>query len=229
MLGNSIYKNGDLGIDLGAVLGGDGPTPTTRRRRYRDEQPTEFPRAHRRGDQRDDCTIAGLLDSPSFFSPGYRVEFFANGATGQRYLGATTAPIGAAGTATFSATITAPVALGETVTATATGPDGNTSEFPTTVTVTAPAAISGTIFHDINGNANMTDDSGAVFANAGRCRLHLDDGDGVIDSGDSFVAAHEHDRLGGYTFGGLAAGNYYVVVNSRALDGHQRLGRPDLR
>ena len=27
VLGNSIYQNGDLGIDLGAVLGGDGPTP----------------------------------------------------------------------------------------------------------------------------------------------------------------------------------------------------------
>ena len=219
VLGNSIYQNGDLGIDLGAVLSGDGSTPNDPGDGDTGTNNLQnFPVLTGAATNGTTVTIAGSLDSLSFFAPGYRVEFFANGASGQRYLGFTTVPIGAAGTATFSATLTAAVALGETVTATATGPDGSTSEFSAGVTATAGSTISGTIFHDVNGNANVTDDAGAVFANTiGAVRLHLDDGDGVIDSGDSFVSIVDTNAAGGYTFTGLAAGNYYVVVNSRAL------------
>ena len=198
VLGNSIYQNGDLGIDLGAVLSGDGSTPNDPGDGDTGTNNLQnFPVLTGAATNGTTVTIAGSLDSLSFFAPGYRVEFFANGASGQRYLGFTTVPIGAAGTATFSATLTAAVALGETVTATATGPDGSTSEFSAGVTATAGSTISGTIFHDVNGDANVTDDDGAVFASAiGAVRLHLDDGDGVIDSGDSFVSDRQHERCG---------------------------------
>jgi parallel beta-helix repeat protein len=215
VLGNSIYQNGDLGIDLGAVLGGDGPTPNDAGDGDLGTNSLQnFAVLTGAATNGTTVTIAGSLDSVSGAS--YRVEFFANGPTGQRYLGFTTVPIGAASTATFSATLTAAVAIGETVTATATGPGGSTSEFSASVTATAGAAISGTIYHDVDGNANVTDDAGAVFAGVD-VRLHLDDGDAVIDSGDSFVNAVTTTGSGSYSFGGLAAGTYYVVVNSRTL------------
>ena len=59
--------------------------------------------------------------STALLRGAYRVEFFATNAGGvQRYLGTTTVPVGAAGTATFLANVTAAVAVGETITATAT-------------------------------------------------------------------------------------------------------------
>ncbi len=65
----------------------------------------------------------------------------------------------------------------------------------------------------------MTDDgAGAVFASAANAvALYLDDGDLIVDSGDSFISAVSTNLSGGYSFGGLASGTYYVVVNSRAL------------
>ena len=121
VLGNSIYPNRDLGIDLDAVLGGDGrrrtirATATPGRTTCRTSRcsPAPRPTARRSRSPARSTAVSGT---------GYRVEFFANGASGQRYLGFATVPIGAAGTATFSATLTAPVALGETITATATVP-----------------------------------------------------------------------------------------------------------
>ena len=209
ILHNAIYANTGIGIDLGdngptANDAGDVDTGANNLQ--------NFPVLTGAATNGTTVTVAGSLESSS---GTYLVEFFANGVGGPRYLGSTSVPIGAAGTATFSASLTATVAAGETITATATSPTNSTSELSAGVSATAGFAISGTIFHDVNGNA-ILDDSGAVFANVD-VRLHLDDGDGIIDSGDSFVAATTTSALGTYSFGGLATGTYYVVVNSRTL------------
>ncbi|MEO8428290.1 MAG: hypothetical protein ABI651_14365, partial [Verrucomicrobiota bacterium] len=76
---------------------------------------------------------ARLISAPNVTC---RVEFFANGSgdnsgygEGERFLGATEVTPGLLGLADFVFTNTAPVAVGEYITATATDPAGNTSEF----------------------------------------------------------------------------------------------------
>ena len=131
VLGNVIYQNGDLGIDLGAVLGGDGPTPNdpgdvdTGTNNLQN-----FPVLTGAATNGTTVTIAGSLNSTA--STTYRIEFFANGVGGPRFLGAASPDlfINAAGSATFSASLTAPVAVGEIITATATNlTTSSTSEF----------------------------------------------------------------------------------------------------
>ena len=215
VLGNSIYSNSGIGIDLGA----NGATPNDVGVFDADTGPNglqNFPVLTGAAVNGAIVSIAGSVDSAS--GTNYRVEFFANNASGQRYLGSTTVLVGAAGTATFLANVTAAVAVGETITATATNLTNNsTSGLSAGVAATAGFSISGTIFNDVNGNASIADDGGAVFGGT-EVRLHLDDGDGVIDSGDSFVGITTTSGTGAYSFVGLAPGTYYVVVNSRTID-----------
>ena len=218
ILGNVIYSNTGIAIDL---EGSNGSTPNDAG--DLDTGPNNlqnFPVLTGAATNGTTVTVAGSLDSTA--STTYRIEFFANGVGGPRFLGALSPNlfVGAAGSATFSASLTTPVAVGETITATATNLTTNsTSELSAVVTATAGVSISGTLFHDVNGNANVTDDgASALFANVtSAVALYLDDGDLVIDSGDSFVAAVNTNASGQYTFNGLASGTYYVVVNSRTL------------
>ena len=70
----------------------------------------------------------------------------------------------------------------------------NTSEFSNAV-VAGDRTISGTIHHDVNGNANVADDGGAVFPNAANAaRLYLDNGNGAIDAGDLSPARRNRRR-----------------------------------
>jgi hypothetical protein len=217
VLGNVIYANAEQSIDInddGVTFNdaGDGDAGTN--------ELQNFPVLFGAAISGPTVTISGTLESVA--STNYRIEFFADGVGGPRFLGALSPNlfIGAAGSATFVASLTTPVAAGETITATATNlATGSTSELSGPVTATAGFAISGTLFHDVNGNAVVTDDgASAVFANtANAVALYLDDGDLVVDSGDSFISAVSTNASGGYTFGGLASGTYYVVVNSRAL------------
>ena len=217
ILGNVIHSNTGIAIDLAdngptANDAGDGDTGANNLQ--------NFPALTGAATTGTTVTIAGSLDSTA--STNYRIEFFANGVGGPRFLGAgsPTLFVGAAGSATFSYTLTTSVAVGETITATATNlTTSSTSELSAAVTAAAGASISGTLFHDVNGNANITDDgAGAFFANVtGAAALYLDDGDGVIDSGDSFVASVNTNASGQYIFNALASGTYYVAVNSKAL------------
>ncbi|MGB8436788.1 MAG: right-handed parallel beta-helix repeat-containing protein, partial [Burkholderiales bacterium] len=221
---NVIYGNTGLGIDLSSTsLIGDGVTMNDNAVFDADNGPNgyqNFPVLTGAATNGTTVTIAGSLDSAA--GTAYRIEFFANGVGGPRFLGALSPDllVGASGSATFSASLAKSVAVSETITATATNLTTlATSEFSAAVVAGAPGSISGTIYHDINGNADITDDgASAVFANAlNAVALYLDDGDGIIDSGDSFVSAVSTDALGGYVFGSLAAGDYYVVVNSQRL------------
>ncbi|MCP4983440.1 MAG: hypothetical protein GY935_23435, partial [Gammaproteobacteria bacterium] len=144
-LGNSIYANGGLGIDLN----GDGVTTNdTNDADTGANNLQNFPVITAAATAGSQIEISGTLDTNGL-NKDYRIEFFATGTpdgTGygqaERYLGYTTITTDGSGDATFTATIEALVYVGEEVTATATvdnggGSYGDTSEFAANFTATA--------------------------------------------------------------------------------------------
>ena len=142
ILGNSIYANDQLGIDLN----NDGVTPndvgdadlgTNNLQNYPVLESADF--------VLDKVRIRGSLNTAP--SNSYRIEFFGDTAAdssgfgeARTFLGTITLRTGPDGLATFDATLGYPAGT-RVVTATATDPDGNTSEFSRTIAVTgSPAA-----------------------------------------------------------------------------------------
>jgi CSLREA domain-containing protein len=170
VLGNSIYSNGDLGIDLwpNGVTPNDGPgDPDTGPNNLQN-----FPVLTSASTNGSQLTIGGALTSTA--STQFRLEFFANIAAdpsgygeGQRYLGAYTVTTSAGGVATFSTTLAVTVATTETVSATATDPNGNTSEFSAVITPT-PAFVVNVTTDAPDAN---TADGICQTAVAGQCSL----------------------------------------------------------
>ena len=78
------------------------------------------------------------------------------------------------------------------------------------------STISGTIFHDVDGDADVAEVGTLAFAGA-TVSLYRDDGDGVIGTGDVFGSSTTATAGGAYNFTGLADGTYYVVVDSKSL------------
>jgi hypothetical protein len=146
ILGNAIWDNGELGIDLR----GDGPTPNDPG--DGDTGPNDvqnFPVIETAVQRPDRLVLAGTLDTQG---GDVRIELFANAAChasgfgeGETLLGAVT--VRATGDASRPATfaVTLPVAaIGRFITATATDAAGNTSEFSACVPVNAaPIAEAG--------------------------------------------------------------------------------------
>jgi CSLREA domain-containing protein len=132
VLGNAIFANGALGIDLNANGvdindTGDGDSGSNNLQNH-----PVLSAAMTNG--AGTATFAGSLNSAA--STTYRVEFFAGGAVdpsgygeGQRYLGFTNVTTNAAGNAIVGVTLATSLTAGEYVTATATDPSNNTSEF----------------------------------------------------------------------------------------------------
>ena len=130
ILGNSIYANATLGIDLG----NDGPTPN------HPTSPTPGPNDFQNYPVLASVagnTIAGTLDS----TPGhtFRLEFFesprpgpGSQAQGQTFLGSTDVTTDATGNVSFTATLPVAINPGLAVTATATDttPGATTSATP---------------------------------------------------------------------------------------------------
>jgi Family of unknown function (DUF5719) len=124
ILGNSIYENGRLGIDLY----GDGVTNND------DQDPDGGPNGQQNYPlitRVNPTGVEGTLNSKP--DTTFRVELFSNRipdpsgyGEGQTYLGYVNVTTDSKGNARFSAPVT-----GTYVTATATDPDGNTSEFGT--------------------------------------------------------------------------------------------------
>jgi trimeric autotransporter adhesin len=129
ILSNSIFSNGELGIDLGSRLAGVTPNDPG----DPDPGPNElqnFPVLT--GISGD--TIEGTLNSKP--NTSYRLEFFANSecdpsmhGEGKLFLGATGVTTDGNGDAGFSFTSPTPVPSGQFVSATATDPVNSTSEF----------------------------------------------------------------------------------------------------
>jgi len=144
ILGNAIYANTGLGIDIDdngvtANDGGDGDGGPNQRQNY----PVLSSAVT---DGASTVTINGSFNSLA--STAFRIEFFASTTgdptgfgEGERYLGFATVTTDGTGNASFGPTLPATVAVGEIVTATATDPSGNTSEFSggVSATTTPPA------------------------------------------------------------------------------------------
>ena len=80
--------------------------------------------------------------------------------------------------------------------------------------VSPEGAISGTVYEDVNGDGSLADAVGVAGVNVD---LYLDDGDGVIDAGDTLVDSTTTDGSGNYTLTGTGAGTYWVVVDSTTI------------
>lgn len=133
ILGNSIYTNGQLGIDLA----GDGVTGNTSNGSSSGPNRLEnYPLLQSAVASGNSLVIQGVLNS--FANTAFRLEFFANTTQdttghgqGRTYLGFINVTTNANYSAPFTATLTLPAALpaGTFVTATATDAYNNTSEF----------------------------------------------------------------------------------------------------
>ncbi|MCL4268245.1 MAG: sortase [Anaerolineales bacterium] len=77
------------------------------------------------------------------------------------------------------------------------------------------------VWFDTNNNSTL--DGAEVGINNVRVELYLDDGDGVYDAGDSFVAFDTTDTDGYYRFDNLNPGNYVVVIPNNQFTSGGRL------
>ncbi len=138
VLGNAIFANTQLGIDVGA----SGADPNDAGDQDLVQNHPVLLRALARPDQ---TTIEGWLDSRP--NAEFRIELFDNETCdlggvgeGQTFLGSTTVATDAAGHGEFVFASPAPV-VGHYVTATATGAGGDTSEFSPCVPVLDPYTV----------------------------------------------------------------------------------------
>ena len=141
ILGNSIYANAELGIDLGDESSPTGTPTGTTPSGPNDLQNAPVLSAATGGGS--STTISGTPRAEP--NTTFRIEFFANPAgtgQGQTYLGFLDVTTNGSGSASFSFSPASPVAAGLNITATATDPNGNTSEFSASATVqTAPVNV----------------------------------------------------------------------------------------
>jgi len=131
ILGNSIFSNNGLGIDLGS----DGVTPNDPG--DFDLGPNgmqNFPVLTSATTNGSSTTIQGTLNSAA--SLGFRIEFFSNQSCdpsgfgeGRVFLGSTNVTTDGTGNVSFTTTLTIGVAAGAWITSTATDASNNTSEF----------------------------------------------------------------------------------------------------
>ena len=167
ILGNSIFTNGVLGIDLvpnGVSLNDPGDADTG------PNGLQNFPMLTSASGGATTITVAGSLNSTA--NSPFRLEFFFNGACdpsgygeGERFLGFTVVTADASGNTTFAVTLSTPARVGGFITATATDPDNNTSEFSKCVRVVQVFEMPG----DVSGDGQVdTEDLRIVTANLGR-------------------------------------------------------------
>jgi titin len=149
ILSNSIFANAGLGIDLG----NNGVTPNTPGGPHTGPNDLQnFPVLSSAVTSGMQTTIAGTLNSTP--STSFTLQFFSNPTSdpsghgqGQTLLDTITVTTDSNGNASFAATFSPAVAVGQVVTGTATDPSGNTSEFAQDLTVVsgqAPAIAIGT-------------------------------------------------------------------------------------
>jgi hypothetical protein len=135
---NSIYSNGDLGIDLNE----DGITPNDRKDKdfgpNRLQNKPNLTSATTTGTR---ITIEGRLNSTP--NRTFTIRFFANRASeprgyeGRTFLGRKSVKTDANGEISFTSVLSEEVQAERRITATATGPGRNTSEFSAPRTVVA--------------------------------------------------------------------------------------------
>ncbi len=150
--GNSIFANGNLGIDLGTsgITANDLGDPDVGA-----NQLQNFPVLSAVTNTPAGVFIAGSLNSRP--SMTYTLDFYSNvvpsstgSGEGQTWFGATNLTTGADSNLAFTVSIPVANLQGRYITATATDPFGNTSEFATNVF--AASTVSGLVFSVVNTN-----------------------------------------------------------------------------
>jgi hypothetical protein len=156
ILGNSIFSNTNLGIDLGEDgLTANDPGDS-------DSGPSSlqnFPVLSSAEVTGSTIKVSGTLNSEA--GKPYRLEFFANPVCdstgygeGETYLGFASVATNGSGNATFSATLTTAVPIGYFVTSTATNTLRGTSEF--SACVLAGSALAAAPVENYSRSANVT-------------------------------------------------------------------------
>lgn len=149
ILSNSIFSNGDLGIDLeggnenaaGATANDGDDSATSEPDPDEDTGPNNLqnkPNLTSAKSSASATTIKGRLNSTP--ATIFEVQFFSNPSgtnEGKRFIGQISVTTGPEGLVPFVFEPAQRVALGQTITATATDPGGNTSEFSVPRTVVA--------------------------------------------------------------------------------------------
>jgi len=149
ILGNSIFGNAGLGIDIVELNGPFGVTPNDPGDADGGGNNRQnFPVLSSATTTGSAVTVRGTLNSTA--AANFRIEFFASQAAdpsgfgeGQRFLGFSTVTTDGAGNASFNVQLSASVPAGQVITATAIDPAGNTSEFSRAVRATATRVTGG--------------------------------------------------------------------------------------
>ncbi len=154
-------------------------------------------------------TVTGDLNShpnTTFLIDLYAAPVTNTGSGGGRYLGTTTVTTDAAGNVHFVATVNAPTALNELISATATGPEGTSeySDFLSISSVIQPSSLSGTVFSDFN------DDGQVDFGEQGIAGVTITL-DGIDFLGDAVHLSQASDGDGAYVFLNLLPGSYTIT------------------
>jgi CSLREA domain-containing protein len=142
ILGNSVFGNGALGIDLG----GDGVTPNDLG--DLDDGPNSLQNFPVLTQAIPGATTHVAATLNSLPNTTYTLSFYASAAAdpsgfgqGQRYLGSATVTTDDSGNASVALDLPAPTSAGEVLSATATDPSGNTSEFSRAAMLQAPSLV----------------------------------------------------------------------------------------
>lgn len=90
--------------------------------------------------------------------------------------------------------------------------NGTTSDLTVDFGFVLGYSLGNRVWYDTNNNSSI--DSGEQGISGVRVELYIDDGDGIFDAGDTFLAFDTTDSNGHYRFDGLDAGNYVVVIAS---------------
>lgn len=158
ILGNSIFSNEGIGIDLVTTGFNRGVSPNDAGDADEGGNGLQnFPVITSVALGADSTAVAGTLNSAPSGAATYRIEFFSSAAAdasgfgeGETFLGSATVSTGSTGDGTFNVTLPVAVPGGRFITATATGPSNATSEFSEAVVVPG-GAEPGEI--DAQGNA----------------------------------------------------------------------------
>ena len=161
VLGNRIYSNSQLGIDLNpdGVTANDANDADSGANNLQN-----FPVLTSATTNGSQITIVGLLNSTA--NSYFRIEFFSNSAQdptghgeGQRYLGFANVTTNGSGNATISTTLTATVAAGEFISATATKSDATFATFTDTSEFAESLVATSSTFQQGTGGYSGTEDT----------------------------------------------------------------------
>ena len=215
VIGNSIYANTGLAIDLGdnGVTANDTADADTGLNDL-----LNFPVIRKIGLSGGTLTVTYRVDAPA---GTYRVEFFTNTSADPTGYGETQTLAGSAsithagGAATYTASFAG--AANAIVTATLTeNPSANTygATSEASLAVTAGVTLSGTVYEDVNGDGAIADD-GAARSAVDVWLFAEKDGNSKPSGGDVVVDTTSTDGSGAYSLVAPAGSTVYVVVDSQ--------------